>query len=412
MRQDGHPIWVPEAGASAILDRKQLTKQAAGGYDEAWLQSLLHIQPQVLPIDRIEPGFGAPIPVCRELPLVFGAGKSGALDNLFVTADGGLILVETKLWRNPEARRSVVAQAMEYAAAVFRLSYEQLQVAVDVARKAAGEPVLPLTAIAAGGQDSLSEADFIDAVTRNLKRGRAIIAVVGDGIREDLVALAELLQTHAGHRFVFALVELAVYETPVAGARLIYPSVLAQTTLIERGVVRIEDGGSSGTVRILAPAVPSPTPAAARPTGVGLGEDEFYEVLDQNRPGLARLLREFLARAAAHGVYPDIQRGLNLKHPSPAGQPLNLGTVRKTGHFDTGPASWWDRVGPGRTYSEALATLIGGVVNDEGNQSALRTATGKTPYLFDLLPHHADAWIEAIDRYVAAFTSSDLVTDV
>ena len=93
MRQDAQPIWVPEAGIAAVLNREQLTKQATGGYDEAWLQKLLHAQPQVLPIDRIEPGFGAPIPVCRELPLVFGAGKSGALDNLFVTADGGLILV-------------------------------------------------------------------------------------------------------------------------------------------------------------------------------------------------------------------------------------------------------------------------------------------------------------------------------
>ena len=301
---------------------------------------------------------------------------------------------------------------MEYAAAVFRLSYEQLQGAVDAARKAAGEPILPLAAIAAGGQDPSVEADFIDAVTRNLKRGRAIIAVVGDGIREDLVALAELLQSHAGHRFVFALVELAVYETPVPGARLIYPSVLAQTTLIERGVVRIEDGGSSDAVRILAPAVSTPAATAARPAGVGLGEDEFYEVLDQSRPGLARLLREFLARAAAHGVYPDVQRGLNLKHPSPTGQPLNLGTVRKSGHLDTGPATWWDRAGPGQVYAETLAALIGGTIKVEGNQSVLRTATGKTPYLSDLLPHYADSWIEAIDRYVATFQSSDRAANV
>jgi hypothetical protein len=66
------------------------------------------------------------IPVCRELPLEFGFGRTGALDNLFLTRSGGLMLVEAKLWRNPEARRSVIAQAMEYAASLFRLSYQEL----------------------------------------------------------------------------------------------------------------------------------------------------------------------------------------------------------------------------------------------------------------------------------------------
>jgi hypothetical protein len=75
-------------------------------------------------MEQIEPGFGRLIPVCKELPLTFGAGKSGSLDNLFVTRGGGLFLTEAKLWRNPEARRSVVAQAMEYAAALFRLNYD------------------------------------------------------------------------------------------------------------------------------------------------------------------------------------------------------------------------------------------------------------------------------------------------
>lgn len=51
------------------------------------------------------------------------------------------------------------------------------------------------------------ESEFIDAVSWNLRRGGAVVAVVGDGIREDMLGLAELLQTHAGLRFVFALVE-------------------------------------------------------------------------------------------------------------------------------------------------------------------------------------------------------------
>ena len=123
-RRDGQPVWVEGGGATAIrLKRVDLAASNQGSaYDEAWLQGLLHQNPAILPIDQIEPGFGSPVAVCRELPLEFGAGRSGALDNFMVTREGRLVLVEAKLWRNPEARRSVVAQAMEYSAAVFRLS--------------------------------------------------------------------------------------------------------------------------------------------------------------------------------------------------------------------------------------------------------------------------------------------------
>jgi len=74
--------------------------------------------------------------LCRELTLP----SAGSLDNLFITREGQLVLVEAKLWRNPEARRKVVAQALDYAAAVFRMSYGELESAVLKARQATKEP--------------------------------------------------------------------------------------------------------------------------------------------------------------------------------------------------------------------------------------------------------------------------------
>jgi hypothetical protein len=405
-RRDGSPIWLggPES-RGVTLSRAALNRGSAESYSEAWLQSLLDEHPEVLPIEQIEPGFGTLIPLCRELPLDIGAGRSGALDNLFATATGGLVLVETKLWRNPEARRTVVAQAMEYAAAVFRLGYEELERAVQSGRKAAGQSVEPLTAlVGARAGEPFDESTFIDAMTLNLRRGRAIVAVVGDGIREDIAPLAELLQSHAGLRFVFALVELAIYETPLSGVRLVQPNILAQTTLIERGVVQIDDKTSGGpNISIRPPAVGGPGPGKAR--GISLGEDEFYELLDQREPGIAAALKDFLGRAEAHGIYPELLGGLTLKHSSPRGQPLNLGTITKGGIVDTGFATWWDRMQAGKVYNEALAELIGGGV--AGRDSAVRTASGKMPRLSDLLPRHAEAWLAAIDRYVAAVLTNE-----
>ncbi|WP_428483328.1 hypothetical protein [Rhodopila sp.] len=401
-RRDGLPFWInePKQHTKALRRVDLESSTAPGVYDEAWLQGLLHRHPEVLPIEQIEPGFGDLIPLCRELPLSFGGGRSGALDNLFVTRDGGLVFIEAKLWRNPEARRAVVAQAMEYAAAVFGMNYSELQRAVIKARCVDKATETSLFGIVNAHAGELDEAEFIDAISRNLRRGRAIIAVVGDGIREDILPLVNLLQSHAGHRFTFALVELAIYETPEQGVRLVVPSILAQTALIERGVIRIEGDGLHGVrVEVAAPPDSSSVVIGQRMT---IGEDEFFEKLGQTDLRLPELLKAFLAKAEALNVYTEFQSALSLKHASPEGKPLNMGTIRKDGFVDTSPVTWWGRTKFGAIYNNALAAQIGGKVNSakQGQESAVRTAAAKTPKLSDFLPQHEQAWLDAIEQYI------------
>jgi hypothetical protein len=90
-------------------------------YDEAWLQELLRSQPDILPVAEIEPIFFPMIPIGREV----GTG-TGAIDNLFISHRGYLILVETKLWRNPEAKREVVAQVIDYGSAFSKWNFDKL----------------------------------------------------------------------------------------------------------------------------------------------------------------------------------------------------------------------------------------------------------------------------------------------
>lgn len=401
-RRDGKPVWIgADAQAAQSLSPVHLKPRGSPEtYDEAWLQQLLHRHPEALPVEQIAEGFGTLIPLCRELVFTFGAGRSGALDNMFITPQGRLVLVEAKLWRNPEARRSVVAQAMEYAAALFRLTYEEFQTAVLKARARETQQFRSLYEMIAAHPEALDESEFIDAVARNLARGRAIIAVVGDGIREDITPLAELLQTHAGHRFTFALVELAVYETPQAGVRLIIPSVLAQTALIERGVVEIKE--ELGGARRIVVREPTATAATSvRDRSFGIGEDEFYDNLERRDPGIPAMIKSFLAKADSLNIQPDQQRGLNLKLRVPGGKDLNFGTIDRNGFLDTSPATWWGRTALGKQYNEKLASLIGGFVREirSGQESAVRTAAGKTPRVSDFLPMHQDAWLSAMDDY-------------
>jgi hypothetical protein len=385
-------------GQASALSRMDL---AGSDYDEAWLQRLLFHNPNLLPTEQIEPGFGILVAACQELPLAFGANRSGALDNVFVTPDGGLFFVEAKLWRNPEARRAVIAQAIEYAAAIFRMNYLEFEAAVMQARQKLPNQVSSLFELVKTANEETGEADFIDAVTRNLRRGRAIIAVVGDGIREDLELLAELLQSHAGDRFTFALIEMGLFQSADKTLQVVAPSVLAKTALIERGVVQILDNQVGGQQIVIASPVPV-SPLNQKQRSISMGEDEFFERLDRRDPGAAAALKSFLVKTENLGVTADWQRALNLKHPFPEGNPLNLGTIDKDGFVETSPATWWDRTELGRSYNEALAKEIGGFVRDmkDGKESAARTAAGKMPRLTDFLPAHEEAWLSAMSRYI------------
>ena len=56
--------------------------------------------------------------------------SSGSIDNLYITIDGQICVVETKLWRNPEAHRTVIAQIISYAKALTMMSFDEFCQAV------------------------------------------------------------------------------------------------------------------------------------------------------------------------------------------------------------------------------------------------------------------------------------------
>jgi hypothetical protein len=87
----------------------------------------------------------------------------------------------------------------------------------------------------------VNEIQFNDALTANLRRGRFLLLIVGDGIREGVEAIAEYLQMHAGLHFSLRLVELPIYIMP-NGDRLVAPRVLARTKVVTRNVVALPDG--------------------------------------------------------------------------------------------------------------------------------------------------------------------------
>ena len=231
-RQHVTPLLLPsDGGPAAILT--PIVSTAASGVTEATIQALIHAFPACLPIAEVDPMFVDPVPICTELNT-----PAGPIDNLMITPGGLPVLVECKLWRNPESRREVVGQILDYAKELTRWSSSDLQREVARRLKRPGNPLLDM--VRAAGH-AVEETAFNDAVTFNLRRGRFLLLIVGDGIREGVEAIAEYLQAHAGLHFSFGLIELPIYLAP-DGQKFVVPRVLARTVTISREVVALPDG--------------------------------------------------------------------------------------------------------------------------------------------------------------------------
>lgn len=224
------PLIVRSDGSSDRLARLPLSGGAsADAYTEAWLQDLLYRYPDALPIAEIEDSFSGMVPVCREMETT-----AGPLDVLYVTPGGRLVILEAKLWRNPEARRKVIGQILDYSKELSRWDYETLDAAVRRARRAedSGRPK-SLSDVMGLEPDSPEASRFFDSVTQCLRRGDFLLLIVGDGIREGVGAITEFLDGHASLHFTFGLVEMAIFRMP-DGSQLVQPRILAQSTIIRR----------------------------------------------------------------------------------------------------------------------------------------------------------------------------------
>lgn len=237
MRQHVAPVFLPPQGEAARLSTDHGERTfAVRGYDEAFVQSLVMRHPDLLPVREIDPSCDLPVPVCSEL-----STAAGPIDGFLLTPSGRPVLVECKLWTNPQARREVVGQILDYAKELRRWTYDDLQRAAS-ARIHDGPKSL-FQRVAGGAQGDPAEADFIDAVSHNLRTGRFLLVIVGDGIREGVEAIGEYLNDSVGLDFSFGLVEMPVFTLPEGRGAVVTPRLLARTAVLGRYVVTLPEQG-------------------------------------------------------------------------------------------------------------------------------------------------------------------------
>ena len=283
-RQHSAPVVLAAPGAPA----RPLKRVPLGGSSvrEADVQRLLAAHPNLLPIEEIEPAYGPLVTLGTEI-----ATESGFLDLLCVSPAGYLTLVEAKLWRNPQARREVAGQIIEYAKDLAKMTYDDLDAAVH---KASGAGLLELVraapAVASedeqGDELPVDEATFIDRVTRTLRQGTFLLLVVGDGIRERAETLTRHLNDAPGLGFSLALVELALFrmESEQAdGAQadyplLVVPRTVARTREVTRAVVEVR-APQGADVRVTVPDAEEEDGGGGSASRARLTEAAFFDEL-------------------------------------------------------------------------------------------------------------------------------------
>jgi len=383
---------------SQTLERLHL---GDGRFDEDWLQRRLHEHPSCLPVDEIEPAFGELIPICMEL-----STPHGFVDNVFLTPTGDIVIGEVKLWRNPEMRRKVVAQALDYAACLFAMDYEAFERAVLKTKSASAMGASSLYELA-DHPEQLNEAAFVDAISRNLKQGRALILVVGDGLRTETQQLMSLLENYGNLQFTFSLIELAVFLRPDRpDEHLICPRVLAKTEMLRRMVFDIDiklplasEGGSANESE----------EAASRPTKApqSISSEQFWEAMSTLDSSLPSKLQSFLASIEELGVSPEFKRSLILRWTTPEGQPINLGYIERNGKVWTNdvhnklPTTMTD------PYVRQLASILGGSVTASASSGRpnLANDTGGGVLITDVADK-LDGWKDCIATLIESVRNS------
>jgi len=124
---------------------------------------------------------------------------------------------------------------------VAKWSYADLQ--RQVAARTAMSGNVPFELVRAH-KPGLDEKIFVDQVSRSLREARFLLLIAGDGIREDVSSIAELVNRNSAMGFSFGLVEVALYGL-ANGSLLLQPRVVARTKVIERSVVMVRDASQA-----------------------------------------------------------------------------------------------------------------------------------------------------------------------
>lgn len=176
----------------------------SAAYDnESELQKLLADSPDLIPVNDLREGIRQLVAVVREFSVAIGA-----IDILGVTADGNIAVIECKLAKNPEVKRKVIGQVLEYGSALWGMSYEEFD---EKIQSKVGVPLAEFVQNAVDDSD-WDEEFFRSNIEENLLSGNFILMIVVDEINEALSRIIRFLNACGNPQFSFAALEMRRFQ--------------------------------------------------------------------------------------------------------------------------------------------------------------------------------------------------------
>lgn len=173
-------ILLIAGGKATPLDETRFTL-------EGKLQDYLENYPSLIPLGEVVEEASDLLCIGREVGI-----PSGSIDLLFIDRDGILTIVETKLARNPEARRTVVGQIIEYASYIYDWTVDKVY---EVANAYLGEDLSEVMGRFVGGD--FSPEDFRNSIEQNLRKGKIRLLIAVDELVEPLRATITFLNKNS-----------------------------------------------------------------------------------------------------------------------------------------------------------------------------------------------------------------------
>lgn len=200
-------------------DKPWAVVDAAAYTDEGDLQKLLSEVPGVLSATQ----FGGPefLASVRE----FGLPGSGSTDLVAVAAEGSILVAECKLAKNDEIKRKVIGQIFEYAAYLWKMSYEEFDLRFQ---KISGKPLAELVRhkldLRSEALDEWSVDEFREHVGANLAQGNFTLAIVVDSLNDELSRTISYLNER-GRQSNFLLYALQLMKFRQDGVDILVPQL-------------------------------------------------------------------------------------------------------------------------------------------------------------------------------------------
>jgi len=193
-------IIVSKNGDKAVkVDKTEFEK-------EDYLQEYIHMNPESIPVYEIQESKRLLV-LAREFPT-----NSGPIDALAIDKDGDIYVIETKLYKNPD-KRTVVAQALDYGASLWKKYYDFSDFLKVVDSKVRADHNISTKERITDFLDIEDDEEYsslLDMIKTNLIQGNIKFVVLMDRMGERLKNLIIYVNQHS--QFDIYAVQLEYYK--------------------------------------------------------------------------------------------------------------------------------------------------------------------------------------------------------